>query len=384
MKTLYFFAKVFSLCAMIHVTGCETLTTGSPAGKKKKKDDNWSFFKRKEYQIPHSMNVTWASDVITLPGKLPTRGFGGRFYFYNEKSQAIPVDGDLVVYGFDDTGRQHLGGDELTQADKRFRFTAEQFTSHFSEGELGASYSVWIPWDEAFGAPKKIMLIPTFKTKDGRLIRGSTANLNLPGKNEPESIPGLIQQASATIPTALPGQIPDARRQNSTALADPTTSGLRTTTIQVPASTLMNRTKAEESVIQADPISNATAQIQLERYNQWVQSQNNAATPALHFGETHATNTTAGNINAATYPPTQIPTLSPPNTRALNSTPQIVFDPPTAAPLMRANVPPNNPNGWALPEFSQTQHSGLSPRSSLNSPQAQATRAAPQASYPTR
>ena len=129
--------------------GCESLTTGSSAGKKKKKDSgSWFTFKKKEYQVPQSMTVTWSNDILTLAGKPPTRGFGGRFFFYNEKTQAIPVDGDLIVYGFDDTFRKH-NGEDLGQAEKRFRFTSEQFTTHFSESELGASYSVWIPWDEA-------------------------------------------------------------------------------------------------------------------------------------------------------------------------------------------------------------------------------------------
>ncbi len=42
-----------------------------------------------------------------MPGKPVTRGFGGRIYFYNDRSQAVPVDGELVVYGFDDTARHN-------------------------------------------------------------------------------------------------------------------------------------------------------------------------------------------------------------------------------------------------------------------------------------
>jgi|LakMenE01Jun11ns_1017448.scaffolds.fasta_scaffold9890062_2 hypothetical protein len=163
---------------------------------KTKEDSKWSLFKKKEYQIPQSMNVTWVHDIISVPGKPPTRGFGGRIYFYNEKSQTIPVDGEVMVYGFDDTYESHEGVG-MDQADKRYRFTPEQFTTHFSEGDLGASYSIWVPWDAAPGAKKKVMLIPTFKSKDGKVIRGNAATLLLPGWSEEEAA-GKVIQAGAT------------------------------------------------------------------------------------------------------------------------------------------------------------------------------------------
>jgi hypothetical protein len=96
-----------------------------------------TFLKKPEYQEPKSMVAIWTEDTLIQPGKPVTRGFGGRIYFYNEKSQAIPVDGELVVYGFDDSAttkpsRASPSDMELEQSGKKFRFTAEQFTQHFS------------------------------------------------------------------------------------------------------------------------------------------------------------------------------------------------------------------------------------------------------------
>lgn len=204
-------------------------------GKATKESDKKSWFKKKEYQLPQSMNVTWAHDIISVPGKPPARGFGGRIYFYNEKSQAIPVDGELMVYGFDDTHSSHPGAALATQgmdqADKRYRFTEEQFTTHFSESDMGASYSIWVPWDAAPGPKKKIMLIPTFKSKDGKVIRGNAATLLLPGWSE-DPAQGQVIQASAAIPTA-PNMM-----QNDVmgVLANPESIETRpkTTTIQMP------------------------------------------------------------------------------------------------------------------------------------------------------
>src|SRR5262245_15116638 len=64
--------------------------------------------KEKPYPQPAKMVVIWSPAMYTQPGQAPTRGFGGRIYFYNAKEEAIPVDGQLVVYGFDDSNRQSV------------------------------------------------------------------------------------------------------------------------------------------------------------------------------------------------------------------------------------------------------------------------------------
>lgn len=238
-------------------TGCSPLMTAK--NKNGKKDSTWSFFKKKEYQIPHSMNVTWTYDIFTKEGKQPTRGFGGRLYFYNEKSQAIPVDGELTIYGFDDTERSH-DGSSIESADKKFRFTPEQFTTHFSESELGASYSIWIPWDAAPGMQKKIMLIPTFKSKDGPVIRGNSATVILPGLAPPgsqqrviqASAQGGVQRASHTG-APIPGS--DSRGLNN--------PSPRTTTIQLP-----NRGYSARPMLSPEQASALLQQIQSQEPQQ--------------------------------------------------------------------------------------------------------------------
>lgn len=209
-------------------TGCSSLTTAK--SKNGKKDSSWSFFKKKPYQSPQSINVTWTYDIYTKEGKPPTRGFGGRLYFYNEKSQAIPVEGELTVYGFDDTERSHDGA-SIESADKRFRFTPEQFTTHFSESELGASYSIWIPWDAAPGMQKKIMLIPTFKTKDGPVIRGNAATVQLPGISPQQDRQQVIQ---ASAPGGVQRASHNGSANHSSVSQGSGNTAHRTTTIQLP------------------------------------------------------------------------------------------------------------------------------------------------------
>jgi len=347
--------KILSICVAIAVSvafsGCETLIDGQPV-KKKKKDASWSLFKKKEYQIPQSLNVTWSHDIMTLPGKPPTRGFGGRFYFYNEKTQTIPVDGDLVVYGFDDTFKQK-GTEDLSQADKRFRFTAEQLTTHFSQGELGASYSVWIPWDAAYGSHKKIMLIPTFLTKDGRTVRGAPANLNLPGKSNEDPNAGIIPQTSTLIPTVLPEQFMDARNS-----ANPNdSSGLRTTTIQVPSKLLTRNGKSSDMRALAADVQNQQNYV---APNSNVSTQNFGATPneSAMQASYQSPARDAANQNAFLTAPATSST-------ATSSTAKGVFAP-QAMPLMRPGFSTSNANGWALPEFSPATSTVPPPRSSPN------------------
>ncbi len=338
----------FAIAFAISLVGCETVMIDSNGNKRKKKDASWFTFKKKEYQTPQSVTVTWSHDILTLPGKSPTRGFGGRFYFYNEKTQAIPVDGDLVVYGFDDTNKQKPTED-LNQSTKRFRFTAEQLTTHFTEGDLGASYSVWIPWDEAYGPAKKVMLIPTFLAKDGKLVRGTAASLNLPGSGEDPN-EGVILQTSAMIPTATPNQMIDLRKSAPTSQ----NSGLRTTTIQVPSSSLMRGSNAVDTQTNSNGFpaysNQAPANIQAN-YNQSPADALNSVANANHLGST------------------------------ATSTPAVAsFGVPKSITLPKMST--QNINGLVMPVYSPMDLSGLAPHSLQNQFQAQASQGAPSSPFP--
>ena len=65
-----------------------------------------------------------------------------------------------------------------------FKFTPEQFTSHFSESDFGASYSVWIPWDAVGGEQKRVSLVATFQSTTGKFVQASPTTVILPGKND--------------------------------------------------------------------------------------------------------------------------------------------------------------------------------------------------------
>jgi len=132
--------------------------------------------KPKPYPNPARMASTWTPDTLTQTGRTPTRGFGGRLFFYDEKTKAVAVDGELTVHAFAENADGSQG--EI----KRYHFTPEQFTNHFSQTDIGASYSVWIPWDAVGGDQTKVSLVPSFRAANGRLVQGEQALVGLPGK----------------------------------------------------------------------------------------------------------------------------------------------------------------------------------------------------------
>lgn len=154
------------------VTGCAskplTLTKSLP----------WSA--DKSYETPEKIIAVWTDAVYQMPGAAPTRGFGGRIYFYNRTGDAVPVDGELIVYAFDDR-EPAAPTDKPT---RKYAFTAEQLTRYYSQSELGASYNIWIPWDKVGGEEKQIALFPVFVDKSGKVVRGMFAYNRLPGQRE--------------------------------------------------------------------------------------------------------------------------------------------------------------------------------------------------------
>ncbi|TWU57752.1 hypothetical protein Poly59_06610 [Rubripirellula reticaptiva] len=222
------FATSIALMISVSSVGCSTFQKKSDKTSKASKSmfDRLPFVGDKSdktpdpYPNPVKMAATWAPDTLVQTGRTPTRGFGGRVFFYDEKSRPVPVDGTLVVHGFDDTV-------EAAEKDaKRFEFTPEQFKRHFSQTDLGASYSVWIPWDAIGGAQRRVSLVASFKTAEGHTIQGIPATVQLPGV-----------KTAKTAEQELASLSPQYRQFRDAADGNAPKSGLTTTTIarrQVP------------------------------------------------------------------------------------------------------------------------------------------------------
>lgn len=139
---------------------------------------SWPWKKEKKIPQPDRVVAVWTDTVLHQTGQAGVRGFGGRVYFYEQdKSDPIEIDGGLAVYVFD--------ADKLQANDQRplrkFMFTAEQFATHMSRTSLGPSYSVWLPWGEVGGPPLRLSLIVRYEgATGGTTISEPTIKL-LPG-----------------------------------------------------------------------------------------------------------------------------------------------------------------------------------------------------------
>jgi hypothetical protein len=242
------------------LAGCSTLNGNW------KKHLPWSAEKRmKESKAegPSSLVAIWTPDILTQTGKPPTRGFGGRFYFYNSKSQAIPVEGQLMVYAYDDSEAKHSD----SNPERKYAFTPEQFERHYSKSDLGPSYSVWIPWDAVGGDQKNISLVPVFTGSNGQLVMGQQAINVLPGrivaKSEtpnPEfenfrmaqgAEPSGVQPVAHFAAPQVAGMPTDA------SIANANIGGLKTSTIYVPKSMQMRLMQPQSPSKVAGPQFNA-------------------------------------------------------------------------------------------------------------------------------
>lgn len=166
----------------------EKETTWNPveAITKEKKWDPLDALNKKdkdEEESAEAVTVTaiWKDSTYEKPGTPLIRGFGGRFFFYDEDSNPVKAEGELVIYGFDDSSEEDKKG-----PDKKFVFRETEFQSHYSESGLGHSYSVWIPWDKADGVRKMITLIPIFRRSDGTILKCGQSTSVLKG-TEPEN-----------------------------------------------------------------------------------------------------------------------------------------------------------------------------------------------------
>ena len=142
-----------------------------------------------------------------------------------------------MVHGYDDLVASSGDVDAVRKATKRFEFTPEQFTRHFSQTDLGASYSVWIPWDAVGGESRKISLVASFKTADGATVQGVPATVNLAGSASSEEAVARAEQklspqyrefkqASASIGTRSSGLTTTTIRRKSQLNTQPSTHGM--------------------------------------------------------------------------------------------------------------------------------------------------------------
>ncbi len=200
LRTITRLAVAIALTAMIFQTGC---STPWKTPKMLSLDNTWPFRdKDKPHEgTPVRMVCTWTDTVFTQAGQKPQRGFGGRLMFYEKEGKnPILVEGQLVVYAFDETGRDPTDN----KPTRRYVFPPDQIPLHMSKSELGASYSVWLPWDEVGGPKTEVSLICRFEPKTGAVVTSEQTKQKLPGAAPAATAAGVRQPPK--LPTGVPSK----------------------------------------------------------------------------------------------------------------------------------------------------------------------------------
>ncbi len=191
---------------VLTVTGCQWTPKASKS--------LWPWKKDEPKPTPDRILPVWTDTVLHQTNQPGIRGFGGRIYFYGkENTDPVEVDGSLAIYAFD--------ADDLTpsmQAPlRKYVFPAEQFATHMSKSSIGPSYSIWLPWGEVGGPPKRLSLIARFEGKDGGTTLSDSTIKLLPGvpeqkqdssvakKNEPAANPIRLAGHSQVQPSGTEG-----------------------------------------------------------------------------------------------------------------------------------------------------------------------------------
>jgi hypothetical protein len=152
-----------------------------------------------EIGIPTRLVGTWTDTVLHQSGKTPQRGFGGRLIFYGKESnEPIVVDGQVVIYAFDEANRESTDN----RPTRRYVFPADQVALHMSESDLGPTYSFWLPWDEVGGRQTEVSLIARFEPKGGAVVVGEQTKHLLPGSLAPAN--QLARHAPPKLPDGIP------------------------------------------------------------------------------------------------------------------------------------------------------------------------------------
>jgi hypothetical protein len=203
----------------------------------------WDRDGKPDPETPARFATTWTEATLTRAGQAPQRGFGGRLLFYQkEAAEPVRVEGQLVIYAFDETN-----GDPLrTEPTRRYVFPADQLSLYESESPLGPSYSVWVPWDDAGGAETKVSLIARFEPKDGGVVVGEQTHHYLAGPparspraDERSIVSGTTsaEQAQRVTAASYNGGAVHVGPPSTTAAAqeiEPSATSLSTTTIALP------------------------------------------------------------------------------------------------------------------------------------------------------
>lgn len=174
------------------------------------------------------LNAVWTEAVMHRQGETPKRGVGARVFFYpvhNPEADPIKAKGQLEIYVYEEEGRDMND----PKPDRKFVFPAEEIAKRHVKDDLGHSYNIFVPYDDAGGPRKKISIYVRFVPEVGPVIISDPSKITLPGVDlpgKPEELPtptvqsGTVEagvvQASYSDPASTQPVHPEAKVETTT------------------------------------------------------------------------------------------------------------------------------------------------------------------------
>ena len=183
---------------------------------------------RAEQNVSRVLCLWEASRGTGVDGK-PARGFAGQILFFGGgHDAAVQVDGDVRIIEYD----AYSSDDDDPVPLHTFTFKADAWDVHRTEGSLGHSYSVFIPYMQKHKDTVNCGLKVEFVGSNGRVTASDTTEVLLPGRGAQASTSPLqrsvIRNSSRRIG---PNKNHEAQ---SNVVSEKDASKLETTTIALP------------------------------------------------------------------------------------------------------------------------------------------------------
>ncbi|MBC8115519.1 MAG: hypothetical protein H7062_14130 [Candidatus Saccharimonas sp.] len=239
-------------CVLLTSVGCATLQL--PFGKDRMQKASAS---NPVMQIV----CIWQPSEGRDPNGIPCRGFAGQILFLaGRNSLPVQVDGDVRIYLFDDQGT----AEEQAKPIHQYDFDSLSWAPHLTNGTLGPTYSVFVPYTRRGTYEANCALRVRLKTGNEVAVFSDLASIPLGGRTK------------ATKDSA--DQIPSVEEAKATTDAVSQTMR-RTTTISRDGETVKpnaksGRTQAESMAARAEE---ASGRVQLANYEVGAESNDPSA-----------------------------------------------------------------------------------------------------------
>lgn len=141
------------------------------------------FFKKESNKIAVRCDIRWQTRKGPNLDGLPGRGFGALINFYTPGSpEPVKVDGDVRIYVFDNQGTP----EENKRPFHQFDFGAKTFNAYLSEGDIGLTYGLFIPYTRPGNRQATVSLMLRMTPKIGPVVLSDMVTIQLAG-TKPDS-----------------------------------------------------------------------------------------------------------------------------------------------------------------------------------------------------